>query len=179
MEAVTAAHCGHSLAGSFGWSLTMTDILTTWTKSRAGWDKGAEGVSAQIQDIEAHQPSALQRFDCENSFELLNCHLARYFTGQPSLTSFTRSRPCQRNDNAHAEQKNQSHVRQLFGCDRLAEPQLLRLMNDLYTHKRSLNPFIPKQAVEKLLQTIFGLGKVTSSVRQRILSSTRCGYLFH
>lgn len=31
MEADTVAHCGTSLEGNFIWSLTMTDILTTWT----------------------------------------------------------------------------------------------------------------------------------------------------
>jgi len=46
MEADTVAHCGNSLAGSFIWSLTMTDIHTTWTENRATWDKGAQGVLA-------------------------------------------------------------------------------------------------------------------------------------
>ena len=41
MEADTVAHCGNSLAGDFVWSLTMTDILTTWTENRATWNKGA------------------------------------------------------------------------------------------------------------------------------------------
>ena len=35
MEADTVAHCGNSLAGDFVWSLTMTDIHTTWTENRA------------------------------------------------------------------------------------------------------------------------------------------------
>lgn len=52
MEADTVAHCGNSLAGDFSWSLTMTDIHTTWAENRATWNKGAQGVLAQIQDIE-------------------------------------------------------------------------------------------------------------------------------
>lgn len=35
MEADTVAHCGNSLAGDFVWGLTLTDILTGWTESRA------------------------------------------------------------------------------------------------------------------------------------------------
>ncbi|WP_207384310.1 hypothetical protein [Legionella yabuuchiae] len=31
LEADTVAHCGTSLAGNFVWSLTMTDICSTWT----------------------------------------------------------------------------------------------------------------------------------------------------
>jgi hypothetical protein len=145
MEADTVAHCGNSLAGSFIWSLTMTDIHTTWTENRATWDKGAQGVLAQIQDIEERLPFALQGFDCDNGSEFLNYHLVRYFTDHPSVTSFTRSRPYKKNDNAHVEQKNWSHVRQLFGYDRLEDRLILPLMNKLYANEWSLyqNHFCP------------------------------------
>ena len=138
MEADTVAHCGNSLAGDFVWSLTMTDILTTWTENRATWNKGAHGVLVQIQDIELRLPFALQGFDCDNGSEFLNYHLVRYFTDHPSVTSFTRSRPYRKNDNAHVEQKNWSHVRQLFGYDRFEDPNLVDLMNDLYVNEWSL-----------------------------------------
>ena len=145
MEADTVAHCGNSLAGDFAWSLTMTDILTTWTENRATWNKGAEGVLVQIKDIETRLPFGLQGFDCDNGSEFLNYHLVRYFTDHPSLTSFTRSRAYKKNDNAHVEQKNWSHVRQLFGYDRIEDPDLVALMNDLYANEWSLyqNHFCP------------------------------------
>ena len=151
MEADTVAHCGDSLVGSFVWSLTMTDILTTWTENRATWNKGAEGVLKQIKDIEAKLSFDMQGFDCDNGSEFLNWHLLRYFTGHPSVTSFTRSRPYKKNDNAHVEQKNWSHVRQLFGYDRIEDRSLVDLMNDLYTNEWSLyqNHFIPSM---KLLE---------------------------
>jgi len=150
MEADTVAHCGNSLTGDFAWSLTMTDILTTWTENRATWNKGAEGVLAQIKSIEARLPFALQGFDCDNGSEFLNYHLMRYFTGHPSLTSFTRSRAYKKNDNAHVEQKNWSHVRQLFGYDRIEDPSLVDLMNDLYANDWSLyqNHFCPSMKLQ-------------------------------
>jgi len=145
MEADTVAHCGNSLSGSFVWSLTMTDILTTWTENRATWNKGAEGVRDQVEDVESSLPFEMQGFDCDNGSEFLNWHLLRYFTGHPSVTSFTRSRPYKKNDNAHVEQKNWSHVRQLFGYDRIEDRSLVNLMNDLYANEWSLyqNHFIP------------------------------------
>jgi len=151
MEADTVAHCGNSLAGDFVWSLTMTDIDTTWTENRATWSKGAEGVLAQIKDIEVHLPFPLQGFDCDNGSEFLNYHLLRYFTDHPSVTSFTRSRPYKKNDNAHVEQKNWSHVRQLFGYDRFEDPSLVGMMNGLYATEWSLyqNHFCPSM---KLLE---------------------------
>jgi len=151
MEADTVAHCGNSLAGDFVWSLTMTDILTTWTENRATWGKGAEGVRDQVESVEVNLPFKMQGFDCDNGSEFLNWHLLRYFTDHPSVTSFTRSRPYKKNDNAHVEQKNWSHVRQLFGYDRIEDRSLVDLMNDLYTNEWSLyqNHFIPSM---KLLE---------------------------
>ena len=52
LEADTVAHCGNSLARSFIWSITLTDICTGWTENRAIWNKGAEGVVEQIKDVE-------------------------------------------------------------------------------------------------------------------------------
>lgn len=151
MEADTVAHCGNSLAGDFIWSLTMTDIQTTWTECRATWNKGATGVLEQIKAIEASLPFALQGFDCDNGSEFLNFHLVRYFSEHPDKVSFTRSRPYKKNDNAHVEQKNWSHVRQLFGYDRFEEKALLPLMNNLYGKEWSLyqNHFCPSM---KLLE---------------------------
>ena len=63
MEADTVAHCGNSLAGDFVWSLTMTDILTTWTENRATSNKGAQWLLVQIKDVEAVLPFALLGFD--------------------------------------------------------------------------------------------------------------------
>ena len=151
MEADTVAHCGNSLAGNFVWSLTMTDILTTWTENRATWNKGAQGVLVQIQDVEARLPFALLGFDCDNGSEFLNYHLVRYFTDHPSVQSFTRSRPYKKNDNAHVEQKNWSHVRQLFGYDRFDDLRLVDMMNDLYANEWSLyqNHFCPSMKLKE------------------------------
>ena len=145
VEADTVAHCGNSLSGDFVWSLTMTDILTGWTECRATWNKGALGVITQIKAIEAALPFPLKGFDCDNGSEFLNHHLVRYFSSHPQTPSFTRSRPYKKNDNAHVEQKNWSHVRQLFGYDRFDDPTLVALMNDLYANEWSpmQNHFCP------------------------------------
>jgi hypothetical protein len=145
MEADTVAHCGNSLAGDFAWSLTLTDILTTWTEIRATWNKGAGGVCDQIEAIESSLPFTLLGFDCDNGSEFLNYHLWRYFADRPKNVAFTRSRPYKKNDNAHVEQKNWTHVRQLFGYDRIDDVALIPLMNDVYANEWSLyqNHFCP------------------------------------
>lgn len=145
MEADTVAHCGDSLAGDFVWSLTMTDLCTGWTECRATWNKGADGVMAQVKAIQKALPFPIKGFDCDNGSEFLNWHLLRYFESHKQPVQFTRSRPYHSNDNAHVEQKNWSHVRQLFGYDRFADPKLVKLMNDLYANEFSLltNFFCP------------------------------------
>ena len=132
-EADTVAHCGNSLAGNFVWSLTFTDIATAWTENRAVWNKGAHGVLTQIKHIEQNIVFPILGFDCDNGSEFLNYHLHRYFTDRPARpVLFTRSRPYKKNDNAHVEQKNWTHVRQLLGYDRFNNSALVNLINDLY-----------------------------------------------
>lgn len=138
LEADSVAHCGNSLAGNFVWSLTFTDIASTWTENRAVWNKGAHGVVTQTKDVEENLPFSILGFDCDNGSEFLNHHLHRYFTNRPANpVKFTRSRPYKKNDNAHVEQKNWSHVRQLLGYDRFDKPQLVDLLNDLYKNECS------------------------------------------
>lgn len=151
MEADTVAHCGRSLAGDFVWSLTLTDILTGWTECRATWNKGSTGVVKQIKAIEQALPFPLLGFDCDNGSEFLNYHLLRYFTDHPGQPQFTRSRPYKKNDNAHVEQKNWTHVRHLFGYDRLEDVCLVEAMNDLYANEWSLlqNHFRPTMKLKE------------------------------
>ena len=158
LEADTVAHCGTSLEGSFAWSLTMTDIYSGWTENRAVWNKGAIGVLNQISDIENRLPFDILGFDSDNGSEFLNWHLIRYFTNEQRSRhiQFTRSRPYHSDDNAHVEQKNWTHVRQLFGYERFSNQTVVELMNDLYKNEMSQmnNYFLPntklteKQRVE-------------------------------
>ena len=109
------------------------------------WNKGAEGVVNQIQDIENNIPFPILGFDSDNGNEFLNYHLIRYFHKRPQPVQFTRSRPYHKDDNAHVEQKNWTHVRQLFGYYRLEYQPLVDEMNDVYKTECTLlrNYFYP------------------------------------
>ncbi len=145
VEADTVAHCGNSLAGDFVWTLTMTDIHTAWTESRAVWNKGSGDVVERIRDIEHCLPFELLGFDCDNGSEFLTHHLWRYFAEREAPVQFTRSRPYKKNDNAHVEQKNWAHARHLLGYDRIDDPNLTSRINSLYANEWSLyqNHFCP------------------------------------
>lgn len=143
MEADTVAHCGETLSGNFMWSLTMTDIATGWTENSAIWNKGSLGVIQAIKAIQTNLPFTLKGFDCDNGSEFLNYHLIRYFA--ENAIQLTRARPYHKNDNAHVEQKNWTHVRQLLGYHRYDNPRLVTLVNLLYHKEISYfnNHFLP------------------------------------
>jgi len=141
LEADTVAHCGGSMSGSFIWSITYTDIKSSWTVTRAVWNKGCEGVVNQTRDVESKLPFAILGFDCDNGSEFLNHHLKRYLIDRKQPVHFTRSRAYHKNDNAHVEQKNWTHVRELLGYDRLENPAMLKEINALYLDWEKLNNF--------------------------------------
>tara|TARA_R110002110_G_C13338772_1_gene707506 strand:+ start:51 stop:1217 length:1167 start_codon:yes stop_codon:yes gene_type:complete len=145
VEADTVAHCGDSIAGKFAWSLTVTDLFTGWTENRAVWNKYSEGVYQAVSFIEAALPFETLGFHSDNGSEFMNHIVYDYFTNRTKPVLFTRSRPYRKNDNAHVEQKNYTHVRQLLGYDRLDRKSVVYQMNELYRHEWSLyqNHFIP------------------------------------
>jgi hypothetical protein len=132
LEADTVAHCGESLSGMFVYTIDFVDIATGWTEQRAVWGKGEVGVLEQIKDVERTLPFPLLGFDCDNGSEFLNYHLLRHFTERRQPVSFTRSRAYHKDDNAHVEQKNWTHVRQWLGYERLDKPGVVGFLNDLY-----------------------------------------------
>lgn len=132
LEVDTVAHCGTSVAGQFTYTVNSVDIATTWTVQRAVWGRGERGVKDAISDMEDTLPFDILGFDCDNGSEFLNWHLLRYFTERKKPVAFTRSRPYYKNDNAHVEGRNWTHIRQYLGYQRFDNEQIVSLMNDLY-----------------------------------------------
>jgi hypothetical protein len=125
LEADTVAHCGGDMGGSFLWSLTATDIYSGWTEVRASWNRGQHSVCSAFERMEHGLPFAILGVDTDNGGEFLNYHLHRHFTGREKPVEMTRSRPYHKNDQAHVEQKNSTHVRQLLGFGRLGHDLLM------------------------------------------------------
>jgi hypothetical protein len=122
LEADTVAHCGDTTAGIYVNTIDFVDIATSWTEQR--------GVLEQIEDVEKSLPFPLLGFDCDNGSEFLNYHLMRHFAERS--VAFTRSRSYHKDDNAHIEQKNWTHVRQWLGYERLDRSEAVPLLNELY-----------------------------------------------
>jgi len=145
LEADTVAHCGDSTAGMYVNTIDFVDIATGWTEQRAVWGKGETGVLEQIRHVEKTLPFPILGFDCDNGGEFLNYHLQRHFAERKQPVQFTRSRAYHKDDNAHIEQKNWTHIRQWLGYDRLENINIVPLLNSLYTKEWRLfhNFFCP------------------------------------
>ena len=129
IEADTVAHCGGSMAGNFVWTLTATDILTQWTEVRSMWNRGAAATFERLREIEEALPFGIVGFDSDNGPEFMNWHLLNYFRAEGKTIEVSRSRPYQKNDNAHVEQKNGTHVRGLLGHVRIDDPECVEPLN--------------------------------------------------
>lgn len=132
IESDTVSHCGDNAAGNFISSLTMTDLFSAWTANGATWTKQAVPVVAKIEEIENDLPFALLGLASDNGNEFINDELVGYLKNRIPAVDFVRRRPYRKNDSAHVEQKNFTHVRSLFGYDRLDDSRLVPLMNEIY-----------------------------------------------
>jgi len=152
MEFDTVAHCGFSNSGEFIYTVNGVDIASTWISRRAVLGKGMFCVQQAIDAMRTELPFPLLDIDFDNGDEFLNWHLIDY-CAKHSIAC-TRSRPYKKDDQAHIEQKNSTHVRRIFGRIRLDKPEVLHLMNDLYANELMLyhNFFKPSQ---KLISKTF------------------------
>jgi hypothetical protein len=176
IEADTVAHCGSSVSGQFVYTLDIVDIATGWTEQRALWGKGQRGVFDAIKDIRKTLPFKVLGFDCDNGGELLNYMLLEYFTNQKNPVDYTRSREYKKNDNAHIEEKNWTHVRQFIGYQRFDNPDTVNMLNDLYLNEWRfyLNFFLPAfKLIEKKRDGSKIIKKFSSPLTpyQRLLAS--------
>src|SRR6185503_18065157 len=120
-----------SVAGEFVWMVDGVDYATTWVEVRAIWGRGQAGTLAALQDIEGSLPFSLLGLDSDNGGEFLNHHVMKWLQQRARPVFMTRSRPNKKNDNAHVEQKNWTHIRQWFGYERYENRGMLEPMNEL------------------------------------------------
>ena len=154
------AHCGSLGDGEFVHSLNLTDIHTTWVETAAVLGKSQTAVQAALEELRHALPFRLCGIDSDNGSEFINQHLWDYCQAQE--IQFTRGRPYKKDDNAHIEQKNWTHVRKLLGYVRYDTPAAQAAIHALYRRELRLfqNMFLPSV---KLL----GKERVGARVRRR------------
>jgi hypothetical protein len=151
LEMDTVALCGGSLDDRHGWMFDAVDIPTTWSVLRGLPNRSEASVCGQMDDVRARLPFPLRGLDGDNGGEFINHQLVRYCAAQEPPVAFTRSRPYQKNDQAHIEQKNFTNVRLWFGYERYDNPEVWPLVNTLCRGalEQFLNYFLPTMKLEK------------------------------
>jgi hypothetical protein len=152
LEADLVPHSGESGLGEFIFSLNLTDILSGWVETQAVMGKGQAGVVSAVEKLSGRVPFKVLGLDSDNGSEFINYHLFSWC--EKKEIQFTRSRPYKKDDNAHIEQKNWTHVRKFMGWDRYDTHDALEAMNDLYDNELCLfmNLFQPSVKLKKVIR---------------------------
>jgi len=148
-EVDLVSHSGNSGAGEFAHSLNVTDIHTAWTESRALLGRSQGAVQRALSEIEGVLPFPLLGVDSDNGSEFINWHLKSWC--ERKHIQLTRGRPYKKDDNAHVEQKNWTHIRKLLGWERYDTHEAVEAINDLYRHELRLwlNLYLPSVKLVK------------------------------
>jgi hypothetical protein len=181
LEADTVAHCGGNMGGDFVWSLTITDCFSGWTQNRAAWGKHAKNILPAIHSILSPLVFDVISMNVDNGSEFLNHRLYEYFRtlGNEKTIPFpmSRSRSYHKNDNAHVEQKNWTHVRQIFGYERLESKDFIDVMNEVYLIQNLIqNFFIPQFKLKSKVRIMAKIKKKHDSPKtpyERVLSDSK------
>jgi hypothetical protein len=174
VEVDLVAHCAESTHGEYLNSLTLTDIVTTWTECLAIRNRSQHTVHAAIVQARTRLPFPLLGLDSDNGSEFMNDLLLRYC--QQEQITFTRSRPYKKNDQAHVEQKNWSIVRQTVGYDRFEGQRACEALAALYEvvrlYTNFFQPCMKLQSKERVGSKVKKSYDTARTPYQRVLEST-------
>src|SRR5499425_854047 len=173
-EVDLVSHSGNSADGEFAHSLNLTDIHTGWTESRALLGKSEIAVQEALDEIQRGLPFGLLGVDSDNGWEFINWHLKHWCDREQIQLS--RGRPYKKDDNAHIEQKNWTHVRKLLGWERYDSQAAVEAINAVYRQELRLwmNLYQPSVKLMKKVRVGSKLRRVYSPAQtpfERVLAS--------
>lgn len=168
------AHNGGHGDGEFAYTRTDTDLKSGWTELEAILGKAQGKVIRAMQAIGTRRPFPRKSIDSDTGSEFINWNLFRWCEAEG--VTFTRGRPGKKNDNAHVEQKNWTHVRKLVGYHRYATAEHVDRLNDLYRHewRQYENFFQPTIKLAEKVRTgghVRKVYEVAKTPYQRIMES--------
>lgn len=115
-------------------------------------DRTAKHVVAALNHIAAAMPFPIVGVDCDNGSEFINDDVLAWC--QHRRITFTRSRPGNKNDGCHVEQKNWAVVRTVVGYHRYDTASELLLLNEIWQLQSQLtNYFHPQQKLMSKVRT--------------------------
>jgi hypothetical protein len=125
-------HGGESASGEYGHTLQLIDVATGWSERVMLLGRGYQAMEVAFTQVLKRLPFAVKELHPDNGSEFFNYHLVRFWKEKVTGVRLSRSRPYQKNDNRHVEQKNDTLVRQYFGELRLDTLSQVAAGNALY-----------------------------------------------
>jgi len=154
MQVDMVAHCGEWMSGKFAWTLTVTCMVSGWTENETMMGKDGHAVKKALEQIEARLPFKIKSLNFDNGTEFMNDDVINRFAKRKDRSEeipVFRSRPYKKNDQCYVEQKNFTHVREVFGYDRIDWKKGPDMMNGVYRGERRLlsNFFLPQMKLKE------------------------------
>jgi hypothetical protein len=127
--------------------------------------RGETAAQQALDAVASTLPFALPGVDSDNDSEFINGHLKSW--GDEKKIQMTRGRPYKKDDNAHIEQKNWTHVRKLLGWERYDTSNAVTALNDLYRQELLLwmNLYLPAVKLRKKVRVGSKLRRVYDAAR--------------
>ena len=173
LEIDLVAHCGGTTEGQYLFTLTCVDLSTGWIECLPVHQRTQQAVFEAVQTMRSYLPFLLLGLDSDNGGEFINDLLYQYCLSEK--ITFTRSRPYQKNDQAHVEQKNWSVVRRLIGYDRFeteAESLLLQsIYTDLHLYANFFQPVLKLVSKDLVDKKVIKRYDIAATPFQRVLAA--------
>ena len=166
-------HNGGSARGSFAISGNYVDIAT-------GWISRATSLNKSLSSVEYIHSKALskiyhipRKFHPDNARTILKHLYAENddMAVNPMKFSISRSRPYEKNDNPHVEQKNDDKIRKLVGYYRFDKKEQVNLLNEVYDIADLIDNFFSASAKLK-----FKVKRADGKTIKRIHSKPKTPY---
>lgn len=149
-------HTGGNQSGRIVITGTYTDIVSGWTVRASGFGKSLSTIKDIHNKANSRIYHNVREYHPDNAPQLLSCLFTKMQEGNnkqeiPFIVS--RSRPYEKNDNAHVEQKNDDKIRKLVGYHRYDTQEEVGILNKLYEICDQIdNFFIPSSKLKKLIK---------------------------
>lgn len=125
-------HNGGNSSGRFAITGTYTDLYSQWTTRAAGLGKNLESMKSIYEAVCKRVFHSVIHYHPDNDKSILKLLFESMITDGKRIFDLSRSRPYEKNDNAHVEQKNDDKVRKLVGYLRYDTEEEIHLLNQLY-----------------------------------------------
>ena len=152
------------------YSIQWIDIATGWSERRAVLGRGYLVMQDGFRCILGRLPFPVICIHPDNDSAFFNHHMLRFWGERLPGVILTRSRPYQKNDNPHVEQKNRTLIRFYLGDLRLDTVAHVLAAN-LEALRDATNPRQLRQEIYNTVDEIVSLPTATPAHRESVFDT--------